>query len=124
MINAKSNFDSVLRKYGHDVLLQRHLNSNSYSSKLEKFTVRDQYPRKAGLSGVEELSKSGINYNVDMIYYFQSEANPRERDRIYESDTRYPSGYTTYVIDYALALRADGGFIAYWTCGVTREIPA
>lgn len=72
----------------------------------------------------------GAVTNVDMVFYFQWDADPKEGDRIYVEDKRYDIagskdylGMEIYEVDYALANRGVGGRIEFWTVGATREKP-
>lgn len=121
-IQLKRTLDRILREWGHDVILQRVKSpENTYSNKLERHTVRHKYPATRGLPGIREEMPEGIIHNVDMIYYFRSDAKPKEDDRIYEESLG--EGQQTYIIDFALPMRGKGGKIVYYMCGASREEP-
>ena len=123
MIDLRLEFRNIQRKWGHDIYLQRW-NNTIFAEDLEKYTVRHMYPRTAGLTDVARVGAGGMIHDVDMLYYFQHDSNPKERDRIYEKDDRYPSGYQTYTLDFALPMRGRAGRVEYWVCGASRETPS
>lgn len=143
MPDLRQTFKYIQRKYGHNILLQRRdlsiepdgphqlQTNNGYKAELERFTVRSRYPgRDASLPMSAEEYREGIVTNVDLLFYFQHDANPKEGDRIYVQDDRYAAskklmhGYEMYVIDYAISHRGLGGRIEYWTAGATRSTPS
>jgi hypothetical protein len=126
----------VLKNYGHDILLQRRVPgcTSEWQSQLERHTVRHMYPSVRGAPQIAQEHPEGMTHVVDMVYYFRFDAAPKEGDRIYEIDPRYegssPSrinvgghGQTTWVIDYAIAMRGKAGKVEYYIAGVTREEP-
>lgn len=116
--------DLILRNYGHNVLLQRRTpNDDGWQTRLERHTVRHMEP-SARLGLIQQEQDEGIVRDVDIVYYFRPGAMPREGDRIYERDSRYPSGQTTWIIDWALPLRGEDGRIEFWAAGTTRESPS
>lgn len=124
--------DGVLRNWGHDVMLQRkNPDGRGFQSKLERHTVRHRYPAVRGLPQIAQERPEGMTHVVDMVYYFNANARPREGDRIYEFDTRYDGmdgevddyGQSTWLIDYAIPMRGKGGQVIFWATGVTREEP-
>lgn len=131
--NLERALNGILRNWGHDVLLQRRTpDGKDWMKNLERHTVRHMYPSTRGLPQVMQERPEGLVHTVDMIYYFRADAKPREGDRIYESDERYnghncmncdPPGQTTWLIDYALAMRGKRGEVVFYACGVTREEP-
>jgi len=131
MANLKRALNEILRDWGHDVFLQRKDPSGSgWQNVLERHTVRHTYPSVRGIPQIMSERSEGLVHAVDLVYYFRPEASPREGDRIYEHDPRYKghvgpsgSGQTTWLIDYALAMRGYGGKIEFWTIGCTREEP-
>lgn len=140
MANLRKTLDIILRKYGHDIYLQRKdftihpqgphqiRNNQGYRKELEKHTVRNRFPITTGMSNVISEKLEGLAHNVDMIYYFRHDANPKEGDRIYEKDDRFKDrsiypGFATYIISYTVPNRGRGGEIAYWIAGVKREEP-
>jgi hypothetical protein len=118
-------FKEILRKWGHDVLIQRRLDDKyNYSSKFERVTTRHMYPSNSDLVNLLKESSEGTTAEaVEYIYYFDSSINPRTGDRIYEKIDNHPDGNTIYRIDYAVPMRGKFGRIEYWVAGVTREIP-
>lgn len=132
MVGFRQSFDGIMRHWGHDIFLQRkNPSGNGFQDRLEKHTVRHMYPANRGLPQIVDEEMEGLVYNADMIYWFRTDASPREGDRIYERDNRYEghanraarSGQTTWLIDFALPMRGRGGRVEFWTVGVTREEP-
>lgn len=131
MPDLRKVLTGVLRRYGHDVFLQRRLldSANSphpqpvYANKLEKYTVRRMHPNSINFAGVVHERSEGVSLSVDLVFYFQHDARPKEGDRIYEPDDRYADKQIVWKIDYAHAMRGRGGRVEFWTCGVTREEP-
>jgi hypothetical protein len=127
-VDLRAKFYQTLKKYGHDILLQRVSNNYdgtdpTYPKKVERHTVRYTYPALAGLYDEVGEEIAGIIHNADMIYYMQWDVNPQEGDRIYENMPGLPNDQMVYTIDMALPLRGSGGRIEYWACGVTRSSP-
>lgn len=125
MTNLSRTFREILRKWGHDVLLQRRLDDNyNYSSKFERVTTRHMYPANSDLVNLLKESSEGTTADaVEFIYYFDSTVNPRTGDRIYEKIEGHPQPNSVYRIDYAVPMRGKFGKIEYWVAGVTREEP-
>jgi len=124
MVSLERAINKVLSDWGHDIFLQRKT-AEGWERHIERHTVRHMYPATRGLPGVQQEYSEGIARVVDLIYYFRADAKPREGDRIYELDPRYPENgnQTIWRIDYALSMRGKGGRIVYYTVGVTRESP-
>lgn len=125
MINLPKSFHSILKKYGHDVILQRKLGeSNSgpiYSQALERVTTRYSYPKTEGLTTMREEKPEGFVNTFDIVYYFEAAIEPQEGDLIIEMDERFENKRTIWDIDQALAMRGRGGIVNYWVAGVTRK---
>lgn len=136
MSDLRKVFKTIQQGWGHDVLLQRRVvdsqsgiysmaANNGFSTKLERYTVRHMYPRKSQLSHATDEFKEGLLREVDLLFYFQHDAKPKEGDRILEADDRFSTagkpGFNTYVIDFALPQRGVGGRVEYWMVGCTRE---
>lgn len=128
--NVEQKFYSILRRYGHNVFLQRVLNTEKgneaprYSNKLEQWTTYSLMPGgSSGISHTAEENQEGLMYDVDMIFYFQAKVNPASGDRIYEEVDRLPNKEAVYSVDFAQPLRGVGGRIIYWTVGATRIEP-
>ena len=127
-MDLRNEFEKTLRRWGHDVYLQKRTNPHEsveveYSNTLERITVRHTYPANRGLpaSAVETLA--GVVHEVELIYYLQHHVEPREGDRIYENIANFPDELTTYLIDYALPMKGLHGRIEFWTIGASRESP-
>lgn len=134
MINLRRSFDSTLKKYGHNILLQRRYNPHGgnpqeedeepgFTTKLELWTVRHTFPNNISLPGIQKEVLEGVIHEVEMYYYFSHDAVPREGDRIYENVERYPDELSSWLIDFALPMQGNKGRIEFWHCGVTRELP-
>lgn len=126
-MKMKRSFDNILKHYGHNIFLQRRDDeTQKYENKLEKHTVR--YDASAALPSTADYVVEGVIRVVDAVYYFRTEAAPKEGDRIYEPDPRYKGkgeqpGKTTFVIDYAAPMRGTDGKIQFYAAGATRESP-
>lgn len=130
-MNLRATVNSIMKKWGHDVLLQRKLVSpptgglyglqenSGYSKQLERHTTRHRWPNQSGgLTGVLQEQTEGVDAQVDLIYYFLWDVNPKSGDRIYDKN---PTGWTHYTIDWALPMRFQNGRIEYWITGVSME---
>ena len=127
MANMRKVFLGILKTYGHDVFLQRRDGDTSgphpqprFKNVLEKHTCRRMFP-SASLDVAAEERPEGIVTTVDMIFYFMHTVAPKEGDRIYEPDSRYPGGRAIYRIDYANSVRGKRGEITYWVAGATKD---
>jgi hypothetical protein len=142
MPDMRKTFRWIQQRYGHNVYLQRRdlyaaedgvyrfKENEGYKEHLEQYTVRSRFPgaNNSGLARTRNEVDEGVITEVDMIFYFQWDADPKEGDRIYVKDPRYNSpnasdGHELYKIDYAVANRGLGGRIEYWAVGATRESP-
>lgn len=123
----KNDFDSIIRQYGYDILLQRRTQNikgiPSYSEALEKHTVRSDSPNSRTMTKTQSEQMEGLVNTSERIYYFRSEVNPYEGDRIYELDYRNSSYQSVWVIDQAFPMRGLDGHIIYWATGATRIKP-
>lgn len=129
MADMRKIFLGILKTYGHDVYLQRRDGETTgahpqpkFKPVLEKHTCRRMFPSVA-LDAAADERPEGIVTTVDMIFYFMHTVAPKEGDRIYEPDSRYPGGRIIYRIDYANSVRGKAGQIVYWAAGATKEIP-
>lgn len=124
MIDASRTFRHILRKYGHDVLLQRRLDDNFlYSEIFERVTVRHFFPSDEAMAQIQKEDIEGVNTGIDLVFYFDSDVNPKQNDRIYEESPNGINGPNLYYIDFAAPVRGRMGKIIYWIAGVTRERP-
>ena len=122
MIDSVATFRNTLKQWGHDILLQRRLNDNMlYSSRMERITVRSYNAQLTGQTNSLAENIEGLNVNSEMIYYFDSLANPKSGDRIYEE---YPTGLQIFLIDQSTPIKGRLGKIVYWVVGATRESPS
>lgn len=118
-LRLKRGLEQMLKKYGHDILLQRKTD-NGYDTTLERHTVRHWFPGSPD-STMGSMPEGLVN-TVDMIYAAKVDMRPKERDRIYERDEGLGE-QSVYLIDYAVPMRGFAGEIVYWLIGVTREGP-
>jgi hypothetical protein len=123
--NLNRTFQNILKKWGHDVLLQRRLDNDfNYSSRFERVTTRHMYPANSELANLLKESTEGTFADgFELVYYFNNTINPRTGDRIYENIEGHPDGNIVYLIDSVLPMRGKYGKIDYWVAGVTREKP-
>lgn len=125
MIDPKKAFRKILREYGHDILLQRRLSDNFlYAEHFERITTRHFFPSSEVLAQAQKEDNEGINTSVDLIFYFESEVNPKQGDRIYEESPSNVNDPNIYLIDFAAPARGRMGKIVYWIVGATRERPS
>jgi len=127
MPDLRKKMHSILKRYGHDIYLQRRINDYTsetpeYETKLSKHTVRRSYVKKLG--SVTQEDPEGITHDFDMMFYFESTANPQEGDRIYDDIEKTPGEMSTWLIDIALPMRFRNGRVEYWAVGVSREHPS
>lgn len=119
MIDIERTFKKTLRQWGHDILLQRRLTDNmKYSSRVEKVTTRRSSPALKAQANMLSEDPEGLTANSEMLYYFESNVNPKTGDRIYEN---YPTGKQVFLIDQAVPVMGRYGRIAYWVVGATKE---
>lgn len=128
MTSKRIQFDSILKRWGYNVFLQRRVNpygseKAEYEIKLEKHTVRSHFNRKAQLQTLANEDPEGITHSFDLTFYFRWDAEPRRGDRIYEANKSLPDHKSTYLIDEALPMRGEKGQIIFWTVGATQETP-
>lgn len=124
MINPERTLRKILREYGHDVLLQRRISDDFlYSQTFERITTRHFFPSSESLSQAQREDNEGVNTNVDLIFYFEAEVNPKQGDRIYEESPSNVNDPNIYLIDFAAPVRGKFGKIVYWMVGATRERP-
>ena len=125
MIDPKKAFRKILREYGHDILLQRRVSDDFlYSTNFERITTRHFFPSAEVLAQAQKEDNEGFVTNVDLIFYFESEVNPKQGDRIYEESPSNINDPNVYMIDFAAPVRGRMGKIVYWTVGATRERPS
>lgn len=130
MDQMERDFDYIMKTYGHDILLQKRIqtitcdNRAEYQEKLERHTVRHTVPATRGLPTLLQDKMEGLVATSERIYYFRKGAYPYTGDRIYEyDDAERRVGQSTWIIDEVLPMRGTGGQIIYWMAGVTQERP-
>lgn len=125
MINPKATFKKILQDWGHDILYQRRLSDDfTYSEILERITTRNQLPRSSSLMASLQEEKEGYVANHDLIYFFESNVNPKSGDRIYEQSYNSLEDAVIYLIDIAHPIRGRRGEINFWIVGATKESPS
>lgn len=121
MIDLVKTFRATLKQWGHDILLQRRLNNDMlYSARMEKTTVRSYNAQLNNQTNALAENIEGLTINSEMIYFFDSLANPKSGDRIYEE---YPTGVQIFLIDQCTPVKGRLGKTVYWVAGATRERP-
>lgn len=128
MANLRRSFEGTLRRYGHNVYLQRRINeydgeNPQWVNQLERHTVRHTSGRSINLPEIAMEMSEGIIHDTDIVYYFKWDANPQSGDRIYENIDIYPHSLETFLIDKAIPMRGLGGQIVFWTVGASQETP-
>jgi hypothetical protein len=122
MIDVKRSIRKILREWGHDVYIQRILPNGNHSLKFERVTTR-----AVGQSGITNSTSTssldeGLLKKYDMVYYFESEVNPKEGDRVYENySMKSHKNYTMFRIEAVSATRGKFGKIVFWVVGASRE---
>lgn len=125
MIDPKKALRKILREWGHDVLLQRRISNDFlYSSTFERYTTRHFFPSSETIAQIQKEDSEGVNTSVDLIFYFESEVNPKQGDRIYEESPVNLNGQNMYLVDFASPVRGRMGKIVYWIVGASREDPS
>jgi hypothetical protein len=121
MIDPRRALRSTLKKWGHDILLQRRLNDDMlYSTRLQKYTTRRYNAQMANQTNAAQEVPEGLIVNSEMVYFFEHDVNPKSGDRIYE---KYPTGEQVFLIDQAVPFMGKHGLVVYWAVGATRELP-
>lgn len=123
----KSNFESILKRYGHDIFLQRRTQTTGdevvYSDKLEVHTVRYSVASSRSIMNKAEERIEGLLSTSERIYYFKQTVQPFDGDRIYEADPSTATGQTVWSIDASIGLRGTSGEIIYYAASATRIQP-
>ena len=91
-----------------------------YSARMEKTTVRSYNAQLNNQTNALAENIEGLTINSEMIYFFDSLANPKSGDRIYEE---YPTGVQIFLIDQCTPVKGRLGKTVYWVAGATRERP-
>lgn len=121
MINIEKTFKKILSEWGHDIYIQRIMANGNYKDSLERVTVRNVYPSGATNAKLGQELEEGLVVNSEVVYYFESQVNPKEGDRIYEKLPNNMERQTIYVIDTCSPRRGRGGKIVFWAVGATKE---
>ena len=125
MINPKATFKKILKDWGHDILYQRRISDDfMYSDIMERITTRNVLPRNSILMHALNEEAEGYLVNHDLIYYFESNVNPKSGDRIYEQSQNSLEDSIVLLVDIAHPIRGRRGEINYWIVGATKESPS
>jgi len=125
-MSMRSDFEDIIKQYGHDVYLQRSSvvdGEIKYENTLEKHTTRFSVGVHRNLPRSQEESMEGITNTTDRTYYFKYDVKPYEGDRIYDYLDRSEDDKEVWLINSAVGMRGDDGHISFWVCGVTRVWP-
>lgn len=142
MADLRAVVKGIMQQYGHDVYLLRRgpdvdngpYPGPTYANKLERHTVRNMLPGSStGLGHVLQEADAGLRTDVDLVFWFLWDVNPKEGDIIYEELPQSKKGGdgklisstygSSWVIDYAYPFRGIGGRVEYWGCGATKDEP-
>src|SRR5690606_31686960 len=116
-MTMRSDFEKILKEYGHDVYLQRAQLVDSqivYSNTLEKHTTRFSVGIHRNLPRAQEESMEGITNITDRTYYFKYDVKPYEGDRIYDYSDRSEDDKEVWLINAAVGMRGVDGQIIFW----------
>lgn len=120
-------FNTILKRYGHNVYLQRRSETSagvvSYSDTLEVHTTRYSIYSPRNLPNARQEQMEGIVSTTERVYYFKPDVNPYEGDRIYEEEFRTLDGKSVWLVDQVTPMRGANGEIIYWAVGVTKIRP-
>lgn len=123
-----TQFDNILKQYGHDVFLQRRTDlpdgNYSYSETLEIHTVRYSIFTPRNLPNARQEKEEGIVSTSERVYYFKAGVNPYDGDRIYEQEFRPSDKKSIWIVDQVTPMRGLNGEIAYWAVGTTSIRPS
>lgn len=125
-MSMRSDFENVIKQYGHNVYLQRANivdDDIQYSNKLEKHTSRFSVGIHRNLPRSQEEAMEGVTNTTDRTYYFKYDVNPYEGDRVYDYLDRSEDDKEIWLINSSVGMRGDDGHISFWVCGVTRIWP-
>lgn len=127
-MSMRSEFDAILRQYGHDIILQRRDQSSDdkepkYFPKLEKHKTRFSIYNNRGLANSQTEQMEGLLNTTNRAYYFKADVCPYEGDLIYETDYRSEDKQTIWVIEQAVPEHGEKGSLVYWAVGATRIRP-
>lgn len=126
-MSISSDFESILKEFGHDVYLQRSSIDEdgqiTYANTLEKHTTRFSVGIHRNLPRTQEEAMEGILNTTDRTYYFSKNVNPFEGDRIYDYLERAENNQEVWLINATVGLRGEDGQISFWAAGVTRISP-
>lgn len=131
---------NLLGKWGIDIFLQRRIFStgegiyslpdadpknNYFTPQLERWTVRFTFAgRKTALTAIEIGRQEGSVHAVHLVFYFPWDSVPKEGDRIYVNDPRFPMNETIWLIKYAEPVTGWHGRVEYFEVGTVRERPS
>ena len=123
----KSEFEAILKKYGHNIFLQRRTQTTdtevSFSSTFEIHTVRYSVANSRSIMNKSQEMIEGLLSTSERVYFFKESAKPFDGDRIYEEDPRTSTKQTVWSIDTTVGLRGISGEIVYYAAAATRIQP-
>jgi hypothetical protein len=122
MSSMENKFNTILKQYGHDVYLQRRVETAegevSYHDTLEIHTTRYSIFSPRSLPNAKQEQMEGIVATSERVYYFKKDVNPYDGDRIYEEE--FSPEKSVWVIDQVTPMRGTGGTVVYWAVGCTK----
>lgn len=125
--SMKAQFESILKKYGHDIFLQRRSQTTgsevTYSDTLEIHTVRYSISSSRSIMNKGQEMIEGLLSTSERVYFFKIEANPYDGDRIYEQDPRSATHQSVWSIDTVVPLHGINGDPVYYMAAATRIQP-
>lgn len=121
MIDLERAFHRIMKRWGYDVYIQRKLINGNYSNDLERVTTRSVFPNGNTLAHSAQEEVEGVMIDSDVTYFFASDVNPQEGDRVYENWPQDGNIQIFYTIDTSVPVRGRGGKIVYWRSGGTRD---
>jgi hypothetical protein len=123
----KSEFEAILKRYGHDIFLQRRSQTTgteiTFSDKIEIHTVRYSVASSRSIMNKSQEMIEGLLSTSERIYYFKADAHPFDGDRVYEEDPRSNTKQTVWSIDTSIGLRGISGEIVFYVAAATRIQP-
>lgn len=132
-MDLRLDLDAFLKKWGQNVYLQRRKTPfvdtpdgcAKYNNVLEKHTVRTMnVAASRALGAIKQEETEGIEYPVEMVFWFRYDVNPISGDRVYMQVPRYPSGKDpVYELDFADPKYGFQGRIEFWAAAGTKIRP-
>jgi hypothetical protein len=139
-MDPRKDFEEILKTYGHDIYLQRKLETVEATGPyrdlkhrivLEQHTVREMNYSSMSMADIVENRAEGVSGDFDRVYWFKWDVNPDEGDLIYD---RVPETYIDaegrkqikpdvqrFTIKMTYPHRGLGGRIEFWACGAEKS---